>query len=261
MVGHNADVSSSALSNATAIGYNAKVSASNSLVLGGTGADAVNVGIGVTAPATTLHVKGVSNFFSNGNTRTGSFWNGTSSSDGMEIWTGGTDAYVGIQRATATNLWLGKTGSGGLITFYVSGTNVGSITTNSTTTTYNTTSDLRLKENITQTKYGLDTLMKMEVKDYFFKADKNKSLQTGFIAQELYKIFPQAVTVGGDDVKNNPWMVDYSRLTPILVRSVQEQQKIIEEQNKKIESYEEKIKAMDEKLNTLIKKMGASEHP
>jgi hypothetical protein len=55
-IGNNADVTSSALTNATAIGYNAKVGASNSLVLGGTGADAVNVGIGTTAPASTLDV-------------------------------------------------------------------------------------------------------------------------------------------------------------------------------------------------------------
>ncbi|MSP13982.1 MAG: hypothetical protein EXR62_13630 [Chloroflexi bacterium] len=42
--------------NATAIGYNATVSASNSLVLGGLGADAVKVGIGTAAPGTALHV-------------------------------------------------------------------------------------------------------------------------------------------------------------------------------------------------------------
>jgi len=46
------------LSNAGAIGYAAQVSQSNSLVLGGTGGNAVNVGIGTTAPAATLHVAG-----------------------------------------------------------------------------------------------------------------------------------------------------------------------------------------------------------
>ena len=44
------------LSNATAIGYNAKVGASNSLVLGGTGTEAVNVGIGTITPNARLHV-------------------------------------------------------------------------------------------------------------------------------------------------------------------------------------------------------------
>jgi hypothetical protein len=58
LLGLAADVLSGNLSNATAIGYNAKVSASNSLVLGGTGADAVNVGIGITAPTQRLDVNG-----------------------------------------------------------------------------------------------------------------------------------------------------------------------------------------------------------
>ncbi|MEQ1734396.1 MAG: tail fiber protein, partial [Bacteroidia bacterium] len=50
LLGYNTDVAVNNLTNATAIGYKAKVGASNSLVLGGTGADAVNVGIGTTTP-------------------------------------------------------------------------------------------------------------------------------------------------------------------------------------------------------------------
>lgn len=46
------------LTNATAIGYNAQVTSSSSLILGGTGTDAVNVGIGTTAPAAVLNVVG-----------------------------------------------------------------------------------------------------------------------------------------------------------------------------------------------------------
>lgn len=57
-LGYNADVQANNLSNATALGYNAKVGGSNMLVLGGTGADAVNVGIGTTTPAFRLDVNG-----------------------------------------------------------------------------------------------------------------------------------------------------------------------------------------------------------
>lgn len=46
------------LTNATAIGYNSQVTASNSLILGGIGANAVNVGIGTTAPTKTLSIGG-----------------------------------------------------------------------------------------------------------------------------------------------------------------------------------------------------------
>src|SRR3984957_9860705 len=50
------------LTNATAIGANAVVSASNALVLGGTGANAVSVGIGTATPVSTLDVRGTGKF-------------------------------------------------------------------------------------------------------------------------------------------------------------------------------------------------------
>ncbi len=54
LLGVRADVTAGALANATAVGLNAKVSQSNSLVLGGTGADIVRVGIGTAAPSARL---------------------------------------------------------------------------------------------------------------------------------------------------------------------------------------------------------------
>jgi hypothetical protein len=46
------------LTNATAIGWNARVGESNALVLGGTGSDAIKVGIGTTTPGSSLTVAG-----------------------------------------------------------------------------------------------------------------------------------------------------------------------------------------------------------
>jgi hypothetical protein len=57
-VGSHADATVDGLQNATAIGYNAQVSQSNSLVLGGAGANAVNVGIGTSTPGERLEVSG-----------------------------------------------------------------------------------------------------------------------------------------------------------------------------------------------------------
>jgi hypothetical protein len=56
------DVLSPNLTNATAIGANAVVSESNAVVLGGTGSNAVNVGIGTATPAYTLDVRGTGSF-------------------------------------------------------------------------------------------------------------------------------------------------------------------------------------------------------
>ncbi len=66
-LGYSADVSSVALTNATAIGANAKVGSSNSLVLGGTGANAVNVGIGTSTPNNKLQIGSMGPTGFNGN--------------------------------------------------------------------------------------------------------------------------------------------------------------------------------------------------
>ncbi len=108
--------------------------------------------------------------------------------------------------------------------FSASGAPTGSVSRNTTTNsvTYNTSSDLRLKENITPTERGLSELMNIEVRDYSFISDPNHTMQSGFIAQNLYSIYPEAVSVGGDNATQNPWSVDYGRVTPLLVKSIQE---------------------------------------
>lgn len=228
--------------------------------------DQGNVGIGTGTPLTKLHVKGTVNVFDGGtSTHTGNFWQGTSSIDGVEIVTSaGGDAYIGVQRAAGAGINVSRpSGAGTLVSFEVNGAGVGSISTNGTNTSFNTTSDMRLKENIIPTRFGLDVIMKVNVKDYNFKTDANKELQTGFIAQELYKLYPQAVHVGGADAKTNPWTIDYSKLTPLLVKAVQDQQKEIaedqtqirdeikqiEDQQRKFEQYK---KETDKKINDLI---------
>jgi hypothetical protein len=62
LVGAGADVGVDGLTFAAAIGSNAIVNESNALVLGGTGANAVKVGIGTATPAATLDVQGTGNF-------------------------------------------------------------------------------------------------------------------------------------------------------------------------------------------------------
>lgn len=58
-IGTGSGVSTNNLNKTTAIGYNAIVATSSSMVLGGTGVDAINVGIGTTSPARTLHINAV----------------------------------------------------------------------------------------------------------------------------------------------------------------------------------------------------------
>jgi len=69
-------------------------------------------------------------------------------------------------------------------------------------------------------------LMKIQVRDYVYKADASNTLTTGFIAQELYDIFPNAVSKPAKE--EDMWSVDYGKITPLLTKAIQEQQAEIE---------------------------------
>jgi hypothetical protein len=89
-----------------------------------------------------------------------------------------------------------------------------------------TTSDKRLKTDIEETHYGLSDLMKIQAVDFNWIA--GNASDTGFIAQDLYNIYPNAVLKGDNGTDpyipgvTNTWSVDYSKLTPLLVKGVQD---------------------------------------
>jgi hypothetical protein len=122
---------------------------------------------------------------------------------------------------------------------------VGSISVTATATTYNTASDQRLKEHIVPSTRGLDSLKKIVVQDFNFIADPKKQNVQGFIAQQLYKVYPEAVTVGGRDPSRQPWSVDYGRLTPLLVKSVQE-----------LKADNDNLRAANDNLRRLVEHQG-----
>ena len=109
------------------------------------------------------------------------------------------------------------TSNGNLVLFRRGGTQVGSISVNTTSTTYNTSSDYRLKEDLQDFK-GLDLVSKIPVYDYKWKADDSRSY--GVMAHELEEVLPQAVT--GDKDAEEMQSVDYSKIVPLLVKSIQE---------------------------------------
>jgi hypothetical protein len=205
------------------------------------------IGLNTKAPQARLDVRGNIKTLAGTGTQNGIIWNGTSNINGFESYTTANgDAWVGIQRDGAGSpLYISKaagTSTGQLISFYINGAPIGSISHTATGVLYNATSDMRLKENIHQSKFGLATLKKIDIYDYNYKADQKKELATGVLAQELYKVYPQAVTPGGADEKTDPWMVDYSKLMPLLIKSVQEM-------NLENKQMAEEIKQLKEMLN------------
>jgi hypothetical protein len=73
------------------------------------------------------------------------------------------------------------------------GTGVGNITVGSSTTAYNTSSDERLKENITDANDAGDKIDAIKVRQYDWKADGSHQ-DYGMVAQELMTVAPEAVS-------------------------------------------------------------------
>jgi hypothetical protein len=101
--------------------------------------------------------------------------------------------------------------------FFYSTTQVGSITQNGTNTAYNVSSDYRLKKDL-QDFAGLDMVSKIPVYDFKWKTDESRSY--GVMAHELQEVLPQAVT--GEKDAEKMQQVDYSKIVPLLVKSIQE---------------------------------------
>mgnify|MGYP003396188566 CR=1 FL=1 len=68
---------------------------------------------------------------------------------------------------------------------------------------------------------ALETLEKIQVKKFRFKDNPSKEV-VGFVAQELHKILPEAVHVGGENPETDPWTIDYWQIIPLLINSVKE---------------------------------------
>jgi hypothetical protein len=210
--------------------------------------NSTSVGIGTTSPAGTLDVEGGTAAAStNGSSINIVAQNGGSGSTGggnilIIPGTGGTSSgWVGIGTSAQSNgavLNIGYSAGGneGMnirssnstagypVSFWNgSGTQVGYISTDGTSSVaYVTSSDRRLKENLAATTKGLDDLMKINIQDYNFIADPKKKRVQGFVAQDLYGIYPEAVGVGDDSAKGRLWGVDYGRLSPLIIRAVQQ---------------------------------------
>jgi hypothetical protein len=190
-----------------------------------------NVGIGTSSPAQKLHVAGVGQFVStntmyvNPNYDTGVAAIQVSNNAGLVF------ATNNIERAridSSGNLLVGTTSNpttnrinvswnnasvGGMrfspsstsynqsaIEFYDAGsTRVGYIYSTGSATTYSTSSDYRLKENIAPMQNALNLVQQLKPVTYNWKADGSDG--QGFIAHELQAVVPDCVTGEKDAVE------------------------------------------------------------
>ena len=108
------------------------------------------------------------------------------------------------------------------------GTRIGAISvgTGSNSITYGGTSDYRLKENIVPMEKGLERVKKLKPVKFNWKEDGSSS--EGFIAHEIQEAGWEVGVEGHKDGEEMQ-MVEYGKLTPLLVKAIQEQQELIED--------------------------------
>jgi hypothetical protein len=145
--------------------------------------------------------------------------------EGRALWANGK------QFVYSTSDWfVGNTNSvGSKLAFRYLGSNVGDIAITAVSTSYNVTSDYRLKEDLQEIK-GLQKVQAIKVYDYKWKSQESR--MDGVLAHELAEILPYAVTGEKDEVdeegKEKMQGVDYSKIVPILIKAIQEQQEQID---------------------------------
>jgi hypothetical protein len=119
---------------------------------------------------------------------------------------------------------------------------IGKISTLNSATSYVTSSDYRLKENIVPMTGALDTVAALKPVTYKWKVDGSDG--QGFIAHELQAVLPDAVVGEKDavDAEGNPQYqgVDTSFLVATLTAAIQEQQTIINDLKVRVETLEAK---------------------
>ncbi len=109
--------------------------------------------------------------------------------------------------------------------YYNPNGNVGSIAINGSSTSYITTSDYRLKENVVEMTGATDRVKQLEPKRFNFIADADTTVD-GFLAHEVQSVVPEAITGTKDavDADGNPEYqgIDQSKLVPLLVATIKE---------------------------------------
>lgn len=217
VIGAYADVTSKTLNKAIAIGANAKVSASNSMVLGGTGNDAIKVGIGISTPQASLHLKQLP-----GTTARGIVWEDNATTNHWRLYIDGTANF-----SFACN---------GIYKSYINYLNGN----------YVTMSDARLKKDIQPLTNILPRLLQLSPKSYFYNDNASNSQRSyGFVAQEVEPLFPEFIST---DKETGLKGIAYSNFGVIAIQAIKEQQEEIAKQKQKIDKLEGELKAIKQRL-------------
>lgn len=145
----------------------------------------------------------------------------------------GSLGYLIAGRNSEAAMYLTRYGTDGSLALFFndSGVSCGSISISGSSTAYNTSSDYRLKENITEIDDATTRLMALKPRRFNFTAEPDKVVD-GFMAHEAAEVVPEAVTGEKDavDEDGNPEYqgIDQAKLVPLLTAALQDALKRIE---------------------------------
>ena len=172
-------------------------------------------------------------------------------------------------------LWNAASGTVVLVRFAVGsgGVGGGEINSNGTTTVYGQPSDYRLKENIVPMPSSIERVKALNPIRFNMIANPDNTTVDGFIAHEVKEIVPEAVVHQKDAMKEEEYEVtpevldedgnvvteavwgtrtvpeyqqmDASKLIPIMVKAMQEQQALIETQATTITDLTTRIETLE----------------
>ena len=160
---------------------------------------------------------------------------GNGTNEGVVLSSSQKQIVVGIDADVA--LILNRQSSDGTVQqFRKDGTTRGSVSVSSSGTTYNTTSDRRLKTDIQPIADATDKLMQMQPVTHKWIAEPDGDAVHGFIAQDMQQVCPEAVS--GEDGGEEMMSMDYGRITPVLVAALQDAHRKIEELEQRLSEME-----------------------
>jgi len=167
---------------------------------------------------------------------------GTSNTTGLAV----QNSETGVQLTSSGRIFcsnadhhdFNRTSNGDIIRFRRDTTIVGKIASTTAGTTYSTTSDRRLKDNIKPISDATDKLMDMKPVTHTWIDNPDDPQVHGFIAQEMQEVVPEAVS--GDAESDEMMSMDYGRITPVIVAALQDALKEIKELKIRIDELENK---------------------
>jgi hypothetical protein len=149
--------------------------------------------------------------------------------DGTQVENGGET--LGVTSSLGGNNFFARknNATGTMFAFWYNSTNIGNITSGTSSVSYNTSSDYRLKENVVELTGATDRLKQLEPKRFNFIADADTTVD-GFLAHEVQSVVPEAISGQKDETKLDEdgntvpvyQGIDQSKLVPLLVATIKE---------------------------------------